>query len=477
MTKFAFGEAASNAIRYFAKSLGDSSINRRIFVGIMTIGSLTLVVQLVAMAKELVVAAWFGTSDAMDAFLMAMVIPTFIINTIAGSFHSALIPEYIRVRDQEGPVTAQNIVSSAMVYCIILILIIIVLVALAAPLILPVVVSGFPEGKLVLTKNLFYWLLPIILIQTLMINWSAVMNADRRFAIAAIAPSALPMSVMIILVLEGEQWGIFSLVAGTLIGFVAGAVVIGLALRRQGFKLRPKLGGNNPNLRKMMTQFVQIVAGVFLMSSASLVDQAMAATLQAGSVAVLNYGSKFVSMGLGLTAASVGTAAFPYFSRQVAQKDWLSLSQTLRFYLRWLFIIAVPVMLFVFVFSEPIIRLLYQRGAFSTQDTHFVAQVQSLFVLQIPFYIGGILLIRVISSLQSNQILMWISGFNLIVKIILNYVFVRWIGVAGIALSTSLMYLGSFVFIYCFVRLTLNKCKKEDTPVDGSRKNLGLFSK
>lgn len=452
---------AFKAIGFCARSLGDRATNHRIFFAMVTISSLTLVVQLVAMAKELLVAAWFGTSDAMDAFLMAMVIPTFVINTIAGSFHSALIPEYIRVRDQEGPVAAQNIFSSAMVYCIILILIITVLVALAAPLILPVVASGFREGKLILTQNLFYWLLPIIVIQTLIINWSAVMNAGGRFALAAIAPATLPLSIMITLVLKGEQWGIFSLVAGTLIGFVTGAVLIGFVLRGQGFQLRPKLDRNNPNLRTMMRQFVPIVTGVFLMSSTTLVDQTMAAMLQAGSVAVLSYGSKLVSMGLGLTAASIGTAAFPYFSRQVAQKDWLSLSQTLRFYLRWIFIITVPVMLLVFLFSEPIIRLLYQRGAFSPQDTHFVAQVQALFVLQVPFYIGGILLVRVISSLQSNQVLMWGSGFNLVVKIVLNYVFVRWIGVAGIALSTSLMYLGSFVFFYYSVRILLGKSMKE----------------
>lgn len=458
----------SNAIGFCAKSLGDRATNRRIFLAMVTISSLTLVVQLVAIAKELLVAAWFGTSDAMDAFLMAMVIPTFVINTIAGAFHSALIPEYIRVRDQEDPIAAQNIFSSAMVYCIILILMITVLIGLAAPLILPVVASGFPEGKLVLTQNLFYWLLPIIVIQTLIINWSAVMNASGRFAIAAIVPATLPLSVMIALVLKGKQWGIFSLVAGTLIGFVTGAVLIGFVLKEQGFKLRPKLDRNNPNLRKMMRQFVHIVIGIFLMSSTTLVDQAMAAMLQGGSVAVLSYGSKLVSMGLGLTAASVGTAAFPYFSRQVAQKDWLSLSQTLRFYLRWIFIITIPVMLLFFAFSEPIVRLLYQRGAFSPQDTHSVAQVQALFVLQIPFYIGGILLVRVISSLQSNQVLMWVSGFNLIIKVILNYVFVRWIGVAGIALSTSLMYLGSFVFVFCSVRLLLNKFRKKEGSVNRS---------
>ncbi len=467
--KSVMSEGMLNTSRYFSETWGNGSTSRRIFAGVVTVGSLTLIVQLVAMVKELVVASWFGTSDAMDAFLMAMVIPTFVINTIAGAFQSALIPEYIRVRDQEGPAVAQNLFTTAMVYCIILILIITVLIALAAPLILPIVASGFPIEKLILTQKLFYWMLPILIMQTLIVIWSAMMNANGRFAFVAIAPVTLPVSVMITLLLGGKQCGIFSLVAGTLIGFLSGAVLIGSLLHGSGVKLRLQIDRNNPNLRLMMRHFVHIVVGILLMSSTSVVDQAMAGMLQAGSLSVLNYGSKLVNMGLGLTAASIGTAAFPYFSKQVAQKDWLSLSNTLRLCLRWIFIGTIPVVLFVLVFSEPIIRLLYQRGAFLSQDTHFVAEVQTLFVLQIPFYIGGILLTRVISSLQSNQILIWVSAFNLVVKIILNYVFIRWMGVAGIALSTSFMYLGSFVFVFYFVRLLFNKSKKKELSANGSK--------
>ncbi|MDI7261090.1 MAG: virulence factor MviN, partial [Thermodesulfobacteriota bacterium] len=81
----------------YCKGLAAGATHRRIIGTAITISVLTLICQLVALAKELWVAAWFGTSDALDAFLMAMVIPTFVINVIAGSFHSALIPAYIHV--------------------------------------------------------------------------------------------------------------------------------------------------------------------------------------------------------------------------------------------------------------------------------------------------------------------------------------------------------------------------------------------
>jgi len=457
-----------NIFGLYSKSVCGRSINSRIFSAAVTIGVLALVVHLVAIAKELLVAAWFGTSDTLDAFLMAMVIPTFIINVVAGSFHSAFIPVYIQVRDQEGPESSQIFFSNVMVYCTILLILIMALLALVAPSILPIMAAGFHSWKLTLTQNLFYWLLPIIVIQGIVVIWSAVLNAGSRFALVAIAPAILPLTIIVALVGRGTNWGIYSLVVGTLIGFIVQAIMIGVGLRRQGLNLRPQWNIKSPHVRTVMRQYAPLLAAAFLMSATNLVDQAMASRLRPGSIAVLNYGSRLVAVGLGLTAASIATAAFPFFSRLVVHKDWPTLWQTLRVYLRWIFIITVPILFLISAFSEPIVRLLYERGAFSPGDTQLVAQVQSLLVLQIPFNIGGILLVKVISSLQANQVLMWASGINLIIKIVLNYLFIQWLGVAGIALSTSLMYLGSFVFVFYFVQLFLNKLRNKESPINGS---------
>jgi putative peptidoglycan lipid II flippase len=195
----------------------------------------------------------------------------------------------------------------------------------------------------------------------------------------------------------------------------------------------------------------------------------MAATLVPGSIAVLNYGSRVVTAGLGLTATSIATAAFPSFSKQVAEKDGRGLWKTLCFYLRWIFLIAVPVSLLAFAFSEPIVRLLFERGAFLPKDTHQVAHVQALLVWQAPFYVGGMLLARVISSLQANHVLMWTAGLSLLAKVALNYFFMRWIGVAGIALSTSLLFLGSFILLFSYTRVGLIRLCGSEKEAHDSR--------
>jgi putative peptidoglycan lipid II flippase len=456
------GIKVSNTLKILWKGWSEGSINRRILGAALTIGILTFGVHLVAMVKELVVAASFGTGDVLDAFLIAMVIPTFVINVIAVPLHSALIPTYIQVRDQEGIEEAQTILSSMMVYCIGMLLIVTVILTLLGPSLFPILASGFDSEKIHLTEMIFYCLIPIILIQGVVTIWSAVLNARRRFILAAIAPAIVPFVIIIALISGKSSWGIYTLAGGTIIGFIGEAVVIGFGLKRQGLRLKPQFIIKNPYLRVVIKQYALIIAGAFLMSSTNLIDQGMAAMLRPGSVAVLNYGSRLVNLGIGLIATSLGVAVFPYFSSQAAHKDWSGLLQTAHFYLRWVFIVMIPISLFVFTFSETIIRLIFERGAFSPEDTRLVSQVQALFGLQIPLHIGGILLVRVLSSLQKNHILIWASGFNLFIKIILNYFFVMWIGVAGIALSTSFMYLGSLLFVYYFVRVFLNKFRERD---------------
>ena len=97
------------------KKLTSGSTNRKIFGAAVKVGLLTGLVRVAAVVKELVVAWKFGTGDTLDAFLIALLVPSFIINVVAGSFNAALIPTYIQVREQEGTKAAQRLFSGATV--------------------------------------------------------------------------------------------------------------------------------------------------------------------------------------------------------------------------------------------------------------------------------------------------------------------------------------------------------------------------
>ena len=98
-----------------------SGINRSIFRAALSVGAASLIVKFVATFKEIAVASVYGRSDAMDAFLAAALIPSLLVNLISESMNQALVPTLVRVREQEGPERAQQLLSSSMLcLCVLL---------------------------------------------------------------------------------------------------------------------------------------------------------------------------------------------------------------------------------------------------------------------------------------------------------------------------------------------------------------------
>jgi len=450
--------SAQRAISGGWKRLGSGSVNRRILQAVLTVGGLTLGAKILSMGKDALVASAFGLGDALDVFAIAFLLPSYLINVVGGSFNAALIPVYIQVREKEGHEAAQRLFSGIVLVSIVLLAAVTALFALAGPYLLPFLGSGFSAQKMALTRSLFYVLLPTILISGVATIWGAILNAGERFALTSIASIMLPLAIVLFLLPWGHAHDIYALGYGTVAGIVLQSCLLAWGLKKQGLCLWPRWQGGDPALRRVLRQYLPSLAGGTLMSSTLLVDQAIAATLGPGSVAAVGYGNKIVAVVVSLGAAAIGTAVMPYFSRMMAEGDWAGVRHTLRTYVfRVILPATVPVAILLIVFSEPLIRLLFERGAFSAHDTHLVARMQALYALQIPFYIAGILGVRLISSSSQNHILMWICGVNIIINAVGDYLLAQVMGVAGIALSTSIVCVISTTLVFSFIALEFRK--------------------
>lgn len=433
---------------YTYRKLTSGSVNRKIFGAAVTVALMTMLVKVAAVFRELVVAWRFGISDVLDAFFIALLVPSFIISVVAESFNAALIPTYIRVREQEGNQAAQRLLSGTIVWSMGLLGVTTILILATAPLYLPYLASGFTPEKIDLTFHLLCAILPNVLLSGIIVIWSAVLNAGERFALAALSP-IITSIITIILLLMFPSWSVFSLAAGLVGGAALEISLLGVLLRKQGISLEPKWYGFDTHMRHVAKQYVPMIAGAFLMCSTLLVDQSMAAMLLPGSVAALNYGNRLVALPINIATQAIGTAVIPYFSKMVADQNWTDVRHTLKHYMQLIFFITVPLTGLIVIFSDLIVKILLQRGSFTATDTYLVAQIQSFNALQIPFYVANILVVKLISALRANYILMYGSLINLTANITLNYLFMQKLGIAGIALSTSCVYMISFSFVYC----------------------------
>ncbi len=378
---------------------------------------------------------------------------------IAGSFKSAFIPTYMQVLQKQGRKAAQKLFSGVTLASIGMLTTTTALILFFAPLYLPLIAAGFSQEKLTMTFWLTCAISPMILLSGIQIIWGSVLNAGENFGLVAISPIFTPV-ITIIFLLLAETWGSFSLAAGLICGGIAEMAILGIALKRQGLSVFPRWYGLNPEFIQVVTQYVPTIAASFLMCSAAIVDQSMAAMLAPGSVAALSYGNRVVSLPIFLVTTALNAAIVPYFSKMVANQDWTGVNHTLKRYLKLIFLTTVPLMIGVIVFSEQIVSLLFQRGSFTASDTQLVANIQNFYALQIPFYVAALFVVDTIVSLRKNYILMWGSGLNLIANIAGNFMFMHFLGVKGIALSTSCVYLVSFSFLLFFTLKFLREIRE-----------------
>jgi putative peptidoglycan lipid II flippase len=444
------------------RQLAMGSTNHRIFAAVLTTATFTGVAKLTSLVKELVVAWRFGTSDTLEAYLVAYLIPTLGVTVLASSINESLIPTYVRVREHEGLPAAQKLLSEVTLWCIALLSVVTVGVMLLAFIYLPLLASGFSDQKLRLTLYLTYLLAPTIVLGGISNIWGAVLNASERFALVAITPVITPVSVLVLILLF-RSWGIFALAGGMVCGALLEVVLLGIALRLRGISLRPSWHGFGSHPRVVAGQFGHRLFAALLRSGSNVVDRAMAAMLAAGSVAALNYGNRVGLSLISIVSVTLGSAVVPYFSKMAAHKDLAGLRHSAKRYISLMILLVVPLTAALFYWSVPIIRILYQRGSFTAQDTYIVSRVQAFYILQLPLTVSNLILARLLAAFLAARIIMMAAFISFLLNIFLNVLFIRHLGVAGIALSTTCTVAMTFCFMLYHSRRILKQAHGENS--------------
>jgi putative peptidoglycan lipid II flippase len=407
------------------------------------------------MFKEILVAACFGMSDDLDAYLLASLLPTYAINVIASSIDASFIPVYIQVRETQGRSAAQRLFSGILLFNAVLLVMAAVLMGVAAPPLLSIFYPHLSPERIHLILNLLYITLPCIVMSGLCGVCEGVLNAGGRFIFTAVTPCIVPALTIVSLAILTKTTGIYSIAIGLIGGLIVQLAVLIHSIRLQSIKPSAPLWSFDPAVKKVARQYFPTMAASAMMCSTAIVDQSMASMLGPGSVAELNFGNKIVAFVLTIEASAIGTVILPYFSRMAATADWDALRRTLFDYVKLILLTTVPIMAIGMIFSTELVSLLFERGKFGSEDSIRVGWVQTMFLVQVPFYSVSILLVRLISSLQANRILLLGTLISVGLNILLNLVLASMMGVAGIALSTSIVYAVSAGYLTIMARKLL----------------------
>ena len=423
----------------------------------MAVALATVVVKAGTAIREVAVANSFGRSDTLDAFLFAFILPSFAVNLVVGAVSAALVPVLVDARQKDGVTAGQQLLASVLLLTSGALVAVALLLVLLASLHLPWLGHNFPPQKQLLTREFLCLLAPWLILNGLATFLACVLNAIEKFAVPALVPVLTPAAVLICIAAWSYPGSGFALALGTVVGGLLEAALLFYLARKSQILGPLRWYGANARVRAVLTQTSPMMAGCLLMGATPVVDQFMAAMLGSGSVSALSYGGKVPTALLAIGATALSTATLPYFSRMAADGDWQGCRHTLKRYSALMLSVTIPLSVMLVAFSRPLVKLLFQRGAFTGADTDVVSKVQAFYSLQIPFYVLCLLFVRFISSVRRNDLLMYTSAINLIVDVAMNLVLMRVLGVAGIALSTAIVMVGSLTFLSMSAFRLLNR--------------------
>jgi putative peptidoglycan lipid II flippase len=437
------------ALEKYPEALPRRFTSWRMLADTVTVGGWTSLVKLGGAIKLILAARLFGAGDAMDAYLIAFLLPSFFIDMFAGPLDSALIPTLIEVREKRGKEAAEKLYRSTLAAAGAGLLLAAAIVAAASTLILPLVASSFPPAKLAYTRKLLLLMIAVVPLSGLASTWRAVLNSEHQFAYSAAVPAITPLVSIFALLAAGKQYGVLAFAVATLTGGTLEAILACVGVKRMGYPVIPLWAGISPALRQIGAQYAPLVAVTLVMTGSALVDQSVAARLGSGSVAALSYGTRLLGVLMVIGPTAMGTAVLPHISATAVQAEPAALRRTLRHYGLFVFAVILPVTAGFIYFSEPIIRILFQKGAFDAAATHLVSTVQKAALLQLPIVVLLSLEIRLSSALKANRLLYRVAALSLLLTIVLDVLLVRWWGVVGIALAGVGARLVSSLYLSC----------------------------
>ncbi|MBE3578156.1 MAG: murein biosynthesis integral membrane protein MurJ [Limnochordales bacterium] len=402
----------------------------------------TLISRLLGFVRERAVADIFGRSSDTDAYTAAFGIPDLMyMLLVGGALSAAFIPvftEYL-ARDQEEE--AWRIGSTFINVTLGVLLLFLVLGIIFTPQLAPLVAYEFAGEQRLLLIRLMRITFPAVFFTALAGLQMGVLNSYRHFTAPALGPILYNLGIIGGTYILGPRLGVVGMAYGAVAGAAANFLVQLPAIWRYARRFyRPRVDLQHPAFRRMLTLMGPAVIGLSIGQLNVILTQNLASGLSSGSMTALRLANRVMQFPLGIFAMGLSQAIFPTLTRQAALNEIDRLRYTVVRSLRLVLFLTIPAAAGMMVLGRPIVRFLFQTGAFDDEDTAATAAALSIYSVGMIGLAGVQILARVFYSLKDTRTPVRVAAINLLVNFGLGLLFLRFTspGYLGLALSFAL---------------------------------------
>ncbi len=390
-------------------------------------------------AREMVLAALAGAGMAVDAYRVAFVLPEILNHILASGFLSVtFIPIFSRYlaegEDEAGWVTFANIIT---IFGALLILLIVAGMVLA-PVVVPFLAAGRQDPQFIaLAVRMTRITLPAQFFFFAGGMLMAVQYARARFLYPALAPLIYNLGIIAggwllspMLGVEGFCWGAL---AGAAIGSFAIQLVGAV---RVGMRFRPVVNFHHPDLRRYVLLTLPLMIGLTMVFSTELFSKFFGSFLPTGAIAWMDYAMRVMLILVGFFGQAVGVASYPFMARLAVEGRIRELNATINKVLRYLSIV-IPLSILVAVLRHEIVRVLFERGQFTAEDTSMTALTLACLMVGAIAFVSQTVVNRGFYATQNTLLPAVFGTIAVVLSLPIYWAGLKLMGVAGVGLAIS----------------------------------------
>jgi len=412
--------------------------------------------RLLGLVREQVFAGLFGAGFAYDSFVVAFRIPNLLRDLFGeGALSAAFVTVFSAYDSNRSKEETWQLASNVFTFIAILLSILSLLGIYFAGPIVSLLAPDFSliPGKAALTEKLTVIMLPFLIFISLSAVAMGILNTKGRFFIPALASSFFNLGSIIggtalafILPRYGQP-AIAGMAIGTLIG---GVMQLGFqlpSLYRTGFRYKPHINMADPGLRRILKLMVPATVGLSATQINIFINTNFAASCAEGSVSWLNYAFRLVQLPIGLFGVALSIAMLPLLAKQAAKKNIPDMRETMASSLTMVLALTLPATLGLIILSEPIIRLIFEHGAFTPGDTLATAQTLSFYAIGLFAYSANKVLVPAFYAIDRTRYPVIASFMAIAFNIVIIVFTIERFQHLAIALSTSCTMILNFFFL------------------------------
>lgn len=407
------------------------------------IGFFTLLSRITGFIRDMIIARAFGAGMGADAFFVAQKLPNFLRRLFAeGAFSTAFVPVFADHLAKGDANETRDTVHAVFTHLAMWLLIVVAVAQIVMPGVVMIAAPGFlaDAEKFDLAVLLSRITFPYIFFISLAALAAGILNSHKRFAVPAATPILLNVSMILGATVFTRHFDppVMGLAVGLTLGGILQLAFQLPALRKLGLGFRFRWDPKHPSIKRILTLMGPSVLGVSVAQINLLFDLFLASWLPEGSISYLYYADRLLEFPLGLIAIALGTAILPLLSAKAAQGDESGFKRDLELAMRVITFLTLPATVALIVLREPMLALLFERGAFSPDATRLTADA----LLAYAVGLSGLAMVKVTApafyAMKDTRTPVRIAILCLVINMGLNVVLMFPLKHVGLALATSL---------------------------------------